>query len=292
MSILLTQKAVGKYALLAFFLSKEGDVSSVMLKVVVTGAYGRMGREVIKGLIAAGDFKIVGAVDVRGVGEDIGTLVGMGEQDVKVSDNLDLVLQTTTPEILIDFTTADAGFLNCYNAILHGVSPVSGTTGMSVSQIDQLKVLCAKKQVGAVLAPNFALGAVIMMRLAAMAGKYFPDVEIIELHHDQKIDAPSGTALSTADVILEAQSQKIEKDDKSIEKIKGARGADKGGIHIHSIRLPGLIAHQEVIFGGPGQTLTIRHDSYGRESFIPGVLLAARKVRSLKTLVTSLNDLI
>jgi 4-hydroxy-tetrahydrodipicolinate reductase len=263
-----------------------------MTRVVITGAYGRMGREVIKGILSADDFTLVGAVDVNGVGEDIGPLIGFKEQGILISDNLDTELQNKKPDILIDFTTADVGFLNCFNAILHGVSPVSGTTGMSDSQIEQLRMLCAEKQIGAVLAPNFALGAVIMMRLAGIAAQYFPDVEIIELHHDQKIDAPSGTSLGTADVILAAQSKKSTSQDNSIEKLKCARGANKNGIHIHSVRLPGLIAHQKVIFGGPGQSLTIRHDSYGRESFIPGVLLAARKVRSLKCLVNSLNELI
>ena len=263
-----------------------------MLKVVVTGAYGKMGREVMKGIINSADFQLAGAVDICGIGEDIGQLVGLTEQNIRISNNLDEELQNCKPDVLIDFTAADAGFMNCFNAVLHGVSPVSGTTGMSKSQIEQLKLLCAEKEIGAVLAPNFALGAVVMMRISRIVAEYFPNVEIIELHHDQKLDAPSGTAIGTANCILEVCSPNKTKQIENIENLKGARGAEKNGIHIHSIRLPGLIAHQEVVFGGPGQTLTIRHDSYGRESFIPGILLAASKVRELKGLVSDLNDLI
>lgn len=257
----------------------------------MTGAYGKMGREVMKGIITSSDFQLVGAIDVCGIGSDVGSILGFPKQGILITDNLSESIEKNNPEILIDFTYADAGFLNCFTAILHGVSPVSGTTGMTDGQIKQLQALCEEKQVGAVVASNFALGAVVMMHLCSIASKYFPDVEIIELHHDQKIDAPSGTSLSTAEVILQAQNQNKNKL-KSLEKVKGARGAKVGGIHIHSVRLPGLIAHQEVLFGGPGQSLSIRHDSYSRESFIPGVLLAARKVKDLRCLVNSLSTLI
>jgi 4-hydroxy-tetrahydrodipicolinate reductase len=168
---------------------------------------------------------------------------------------------------------------------------VIGTTGLSDAWLAELERGCRERGVGAVVAPNYAIGAVLMVHLAKIAGRFFDAAEIIELHHDRKVDAPSGTALSTAREILEARGRPFERNVPEQETLPGARGAALDGITIHSVRLPGLSSHQEVIFGGLAQTLSIRHDTTGRESYIPGVLLAARAVLQRKELVRSLEAL-
>jgi len=175
-------------------------------------------------------------------------------------------------------------------AISSGVVPVIGTTGLDEAEIGEVRDFCAKEGVGAFIAPNFSIGAILMMRFAREAAQYLPHVDIIELHHDQKLDAPSGTALKTAEWIAEVREPMVQGHPNEYEKIPGARGADVGGIHIHAIRLPGLIAHQEVIFGGLGQALTIRHDAFSRETYMPGVMLAVRKASDLSGLVIGLEN--
>ena len=177
-------------------------------------------------------------------------------------------------------------------ALKHGTSPVVGTTGLSDEQKAEIAKASEENNTPAFIAPNFAIGAVLLMVMSRQAAKYMPDVEIIELHHDKKLDAPSGTAIQTAAMIAEVRKAHKQGNPDEFEKLKGARGADYEGMHIHSVRLPGYVAHQEVIFGGLGQTLTIRHDSMNRESFMPGVVLAAKKVRSLKGLTVGLDKLL
>ena len=171
------------------------------------------------------------------------------------------------------------------------VSPVVGTTGLDDAAKEKIRDATEKFQTPAFIAPNFAIGAVLMMLLAKQAAKYMPDVEIIELHHDKKLDAPSGTAELTAKMISEVRNAHKQGHPDEVERLANVRGADYEGIHIHSVRLPGYVAHQEVIFGGLGQTLTIRHDSTGRDSFMPGVLLACKKVRTLSGLTIGLDKL-
>jgi 4-hydroxy-tetrahydrodipicolinate reductase len=174
-----------------------------------------------------------------------------------------------------------------------GVSPVIGTTGMTPQQVREISAVAAEAGQGALLAPNFAIGAVLMMLFARQAAKYMPDVEIIELHHEKKRDAPSGTAMRTVELILETRGTPVEGRPEQEEfKLEGARGGDREGVRVHSVRLPGYVAHQECIFGGLGQTLTIRHDSIDRSSFMPGVLLACKQVRSLDGLVVGLEHLL
>lgn len=177
-------------------------------------------------------------------------------------------------------------------ALSHGVRPVVGTTGFSETDIEELRRLAEEKELGAIIAPNFAIGAILMMKFAQMAANYFEDVEIIEKHHDRKLDAPSGTAIKTAELISKVRQSKQQGHPDEKEELVGARGANVDGMRIHSVRLPGLVAHQEVIFGGVGQTLTIRHDSLNRESFMPGVKLAVEAVLNLKTLVYGLEHII
>ena len=192
----------------------------------------------------------------------------------------------------MEFTSPAVVMNNLRVLLQNKVCPVVGTTGLSKEDLAELTALSQEKNTPVFIAPNFAIGAVLMMKMAKAAAKYLPHVEIIEMHHDQKLDAPSGTALQTADMIREVRKSMKQGHPDEKEKLPGARGAEVDGIHIHSVRLPGYVAHQEVIFGGLGQTLTIRHDSMNRESFMPGVVLACKKVRALKGLVIGLDQLL
>ena len=201
--------------------------------------------------------------------------------------------------MLVDFTLPDSVMANVLLALQNRVSPVIGTTGLSAEEVELIDRTARDQGIGAFMAPNFAIGAVLLMQFAAQAARYLPDVEIIELHHEKKLDSPSGTALLTAQKIgaarAEANASAIASPTGLIEKVpgaRGARGAVTGDVPIHSVRLPGFIAHQEVIFGGVGQVLTIRHDSIDRVSFMPGVVLAVRKVSALHGLVIGLENLL
>lgn len=263
-----------------------------MIRVLVCGAYGKMGREVLKAVHKDEHLSLVGAVDVNSDFADVGDLIGTSKIGVVVGNDLETVIQETRPQVMIDFTKPEAVMNNLFVAIRNGVCPVVGTTGLSEQDIDRIRQLCQEKRVNAVIAPNFSLGAIMMMKLAKEAAAVFPHVEIIELHHDQKLDAPSGTALRTAQLIMETRGEMHQGHPQEFEKLSGARGGESGGIRIHSVRLPGYVAHQEVIFGGLGQTLTIRHDSVSRESFMPGVVLACKKVLTVDGLVYGLENIL
>lgn len=262
------------------------------IRVAVAGAAGRMGRVSVRSIASQPDLMLVAALGrTRGVGEDAGAVAGAGNLDVIITANLTEVLDHR-PEVLVDFSPGTAAVEHAGKAVTAGVSPVIGGTGISTQDLDDLASLCGSRGVGAVVAPNFAVGAVLMMAFARQAAKYFPHVEIIELHHDRKRDAPSGTAVKTAAVIAAARAATPASPVKEEELVAGARGGRADGIPVHSVRLPGLVAHQEVIFGGPGQTLTIRHDSINEDSFMPGMLLAVRRARTLKGLVYGLEKLL
>ena len=253
-----------------------------MIKVLVSGALGRMGRTVIDAVKNDGELELVGAVDIF-----------EGEIDgVKVETDLNFALEKFHPDVMVDFTRPDSVFKNVMTALSKKVSPVVGTTGLSEEQKNEISAAAEKNQTPAFIAPNFAIGAVLMMLLSQKVAKYLPDVEIIELHHDKKLDAPSGTAELTAKMIAEVREKHFQGNPNEVEKIPHSRGGDYEGMKIHSVRLPGLVAHQEVIFGGLGQNLTIRHDSFGRDSFMPGVLLACKKVRGLKGLTVGLDKIL
>jgi 4-hydroxy-tetrahydrodipicolinate reductase len=259
------------------------------IRVVVAGALGKVGSELVTALLRQPDLHLVGAVEVRGREDSLslpdGSLLPLGS-------DASVILERTRPHVLVDFTRPDAAMHNVRAAFKHHVSPVVGTTGLSAEDLAEIGDLCAATGTGAVVASNFALGAVLLMHFAGIAARYFDHAEIIELHHDQKADAPSGTALTTARLIREAHRGDLTAGATSKQTLEGTRGGELGGVHIHSVRLPGLVAHQEVIFGGLGQTLTIRHDSISRESFAPGVLLAIRQVVKRKHLVNGLEDLL
>ena len=253
-----------------------------MIKVLVSGALGRMGRTVADAVKNDSELELVGAVDVFD-----GEVAGL-----KVETDLDAALELHKPDVMVDFTRPDSVFKNVMTALEKKVSPVVGTTGLSDDAKEKIREAAEKFQTPAFIAPNFAIGAVLMMLISKQVAKYMPDVEIIELHHDKKLDAPSGTAELTAKMISEVRPPHKQGHPAEVERLKNVRGADYDGIKIHSVRLPGYVAHQEVIFGGLGQTLTIRHDSTGRDSFMPGVLLACKKVRSLQGLTIGLDKLL
>ena len=261
-----------------------------MIKVLVSGACGRMGQAVVKAVLEDDGLELVGAVDIHG-GMDAGEMVGCSKSGVPVGTDLLTELKEKKPEVMVDFTRPDTVYRNAVMAVEQGVSPVIGTTGMSADDKEKLHRMALEKKTPVFLAPNFAIGAVLMMLMSRQAAKYMPQVEIIELHHDKKLDAPSGTALQTAEMIREVRGAVRQGHPEEKEKLPGARGAEIDGMRIHSVRLPGYVAHQEVIFGGLGQTLTIRHDSINRESFMPGVVLACKKVRALSGLVIGLEKL-
>jgi len=230
------------------------------IKVGVLGAKGRMGQTTVDAVSAAPDLELVAAIDL---GDSLETLVTSGAQ------------------VIVDFTHPDSVMQNLEFAITHGINVVVGTTGFDETKLNQVKSwLNSNPSVGALIAPNFGLGAVLMMQFAAQASKYFESVEIIELHHPNKVDAPSGTAARTAELITMARASvsKAAMPDATTTALPGARGAKVGDVPVHSVRLRGLVAHQEVVLGDLGETLTIRHDSIDRSGFMPGVLLGVRKV--------------
>jgi len=262
-----------------------------VIRVGVIGACGRMGLMVCRAVAEAEDLALVAAIDRSKVGQKIGQMIGHPEVGAPVSDELDRLLEAEA-EVAIDFTHPDVVMDDVRWCVAHAIHIVVGTTGVSQEDLREIEGLMADDghESNVIVAPNFALGAVLMQRFAAQAARYFPAVEIIELHHDQKADAPSGTAVATVRRIQEERPEPWH--GPLPESLEGVRGGDVDGIRVHSVRLPGLVAHQEVLFGGQGQTLAIRHDSTDRSSFMPGVLLAARAVMTRKGLTVGLEPLL
>ena len=258
------------------------------IRVVVSGT-GNMGREVLAAVELEPDLEPVGVLEKFSQGDAVGLPGGSGS--LPISADPPALLDATKPDVIIDFSNAEWTPPVARAALDRGVRLVIGTTGFSDEWLAELERECKQRAVGAVIAPNFAIGAVLMIHMAKIAGRFFDAAEIIELHHDRKVDAPSGTALSTAREILAARGKPFDRNVPDSEPLPGARGAQLDGITIHSVRLPGLVAHEEVLFGGLGQTLSIRHDTTGRDAFIPGVLLATREVLRRKELVRGLEDL-
>lgn len=261
------------------------------IRVVVSGATGKMGREVIRTMVAEPGLRLVGAVASR-AREDAGVVAGMEPLGIPVSANLRETLAGAEPDVLVDFTTPDAVERHVQEALEFGVRPVVGTSGVTREQVRRWDGLCRERSVGGIVAPNFAVGAVLLMRFVREAARYLPHVEIIEMHHDGKLDAPSGTAVKTAEELAEAGIDLSSGRPDERELFPGARGAAIGGVRVHSVRLPGLVAHQEVILGGPGQILTVRHDSLDRVSFMPGVVLAVRGVMGYVGMMYGLEPLL
>ena len=270
------------------------------IPVLVNGAAGKMGREVIRAIAQSEDMSLVGAVDhnPQYQDQDAGELAGLSEPlEIPITNQFEPMLafaaQEKQPAVMVDFTHPSSIYNNIRSAIAYGVRPVVGTTGLSAEQIGELSDFADKASTGCLIIPNFSIGMVLLQQAAVSASQYFDHVEIIELHHNQKADAPSGTALQTAEILAEMGKPFNPAVVEETEKLPGARGSIANeGIRIHSIRLPGLIAHQEVIFGAAGQVYTLRHDTSDRACYMPGVLLAIRKVLLLKSLIYGLEKIL
>lgn len=245
-----------------------------MINVLVNGYKGKMGSEVVKAVALEPDMALVGTTDL---GDDLGA---------KIRD--------TAARVAVDFTHPSCALANARRILEAGAHAVVGTTGLSETDLAELAALAQSQSAGIMVCPNFAIGAVLMMKMAAIAAKHMPEVEIIELHHNRKADAPSGTAMKTAEMIAAANPDinGCSASRQETELVPGARGGTYQNIHIHSVRLPGYIAHQEVIFGGMGQTLSLRHDTTSRESFMPGVLISIRHVLGVTGLVYGLETIL
>lgn len=261
-----------------------------LIKVAVHGALGRMGGEVVNAVCRDPQMELVGAADKKAGEEKLSLPDKSGF--IPLSSNLEALLELSHPDVLVDFSVAEATLPAVHAAIKHRVNLVIGTTGLSADTLTEIDKLATANGVGAIVAPNFALGAVIMIHMAKIAAKYFDYAEIIEMHHEQKLDSPSGTALSTARAMREARGKPFLYPKVQKESLGGTRGGESEGIALHSVRLPGLMAHQEVILGTAGQTLTIRHDTINRECYMPGVILAIKRVSEIKGLVYGLDTLL
>ena len=281
------------------------DIQTGSIPVVVTGALGRMGAEVIRAVHAAPDCHLVGAVDNTPgkEGHDVGELLGLSALDVAVTADLEGCLCSASQAVrdagpgkgavMVDFTHPSVVYANTRAAIAYGVHPVIGTTGLSPSQLDDLQSFSEKASIGGAVIPNFSVGMVLLQQAAAAAARFYDHAELTELHHNRKADAPSGTCIKTAELMEDLGKHFNHSEVEEHESLNGSRGGQRpSGLRLHSLRLPGLVAHQEVMFGSPGETYTLRHDTIDRAAYMPGVLLCVRKVRHLQTLVYGLERLL
>lgn len=272
------------------------------IKVAIAGVNGRMGRASLSPVLHDGAFELVGAFGRKGaryVGCDIseftdavdeGNHLGMG-----VSDSFEEMLAQdgVLPDVLLDFTVSEASVGLAREAIRKGIRPVIGTSGLSKDDIAELSMLCADKRVGALVVPNFSIGAVLMMEFSRQAAKHYSNVEIVEMHHTKKLDAPSGTATHTAGKIAGLGKRFNEREVREVELMPHARGAEhSSGVRVHSLRLPGLISHQEVFFGSEGELLSIKHDSFNTKCFLKGIALAIKEVMKIDELKVGLENIL
>ncbi|MEE9203221.1 MAG: 4-hydroxy-tetrahydrodipicolinate reductase [Dehalococcoidia bacterium] len=257
--------------------------------VIVHGAAGRVGREMLTGLSGHDDIQLLAGVDRQASGDWLALTHGCS---IPLALDLEAVIGNIRPLVVVDFTDAKGAMSAARTALPLGVNLVIGSTGLSEEDVKEIGELATRHRVGAVVAPNFALGAVLMIHLARIAARYFDYAEIIEMHHETKIDAPSGTALATARAMAEARGQPFRLAPVEKHTLPGTRGGEVEGITIHAMRLPGLMAHQEVVLGTAGQTLSIRHDTINRECYVPGVLMAVRGVVKQQGLIYGLDRLL
>ncbi len=271
--------------------------------VLVSGALGRMGSEVVNSVLNSSDCELVAAIDTnqKNNGENISQLLNLKKSDVLVSNDLEGSLCSISQDyrnekikpVLVDFTHPDSVYENTRSAIAYGISPVVGTTGLTPSQINDLAIFAQKANIGCAIIPNFSVGMVLLQQAASVAAKFYDNIELIEMHHNQKADSPSGTCIKTAEMIEEYPKEYNQSLVKESESLKGVRGGVRdSGLNIHSIRLPGLLAHQVVIMGSPGETYTIKHDTIDRKAYMPGVLQAIRKIGKFDSLIYGLEKLI
>ena len=271
--------------------------------VLVSGALGRMGSEVVNSVLNSSDCELVAAIDTnkKNNGENISQLLNLKKSEVFVSNDLEGSLCSISQDyrnekikpVLVDFTHPDSVYENTRSAIAYGISPVVGTTGLTPSQINDLAIFAQKANIGCAIIPNFSVGMVLLQQAASVAAKFYDNIELIEMHHNQKADSPSGTCIKTAEMIEEYPKKYNQSLVKESESLKGVRGGVRdSGLNIHSIRLPGLLAHQVVIMGSPGETYTIKHDTIDRKAYMPGVLQAIRKIGKFDSLIYGLEKLI
>ena len=277
--------------------------SKKSIPVLVSGALGKMGSEVVNSVLNSSDCELVAAIDTnkKNNGENISQLLNLKKSDVLVSNDLEGSLCSISQDyrnekikpVLVDFTHPDSVYENTRSAIAYGISPVVGTTGLTPSQINDLAIFTQKANIGCAIIPNFSVGMVLLQQAASVAAKFYDNIELIEMHHNQKADSPSGTCIKTAEMIEEYPKKYNQNLVKETESLKGVRGGVRdSGLNIHSIRLPGLLAHQVVIMGSPGETYTIKHDTIDRKAYMPGVLQAIRKIGKFDSLIYGLEKLI
>ncbi len=262
------------------------------IRVLVTGVCGKMGTLVAQTVHDAPDMTLVGGVDPAGVGHQLGERVAGLAEELPISGHLAGAIEDCEPDVLVDFTSPKVVMGNVETALSAGVACVVGTTGFSETDLQVVGRMCEAKGVPAIIAPNFSLGAVMMMLFSARAATVFDYAEIIEYHHEAKKDSPSGTAVKTAEMMAAARGEAFCEPPTELERVPGCRGGVGSGIHVHAVRMQGYVANQEVLFGGRGETLKISHITTSRESFMPGVLLAVRKVREQSGLVYGLEHLL
>ena len=277
--------------------------SKKSIPVLVSGALGKMGSEVVNSVLNSSDCELVAAIDTnkKNNGENISQLLNLKKSEVFVSNDLEGSLCSISQyyrnekikPVLVDFTHPDSVYENTRSAIAYGISPVVGTTGLTPSQINDLAIFTQKANIGCAIIPNFSVGMVLLQQAASVAAKFYDNIELIEMHHNQKADSPSGTCIKTAEMIEEYPKKYNQSLVKETESLKGVRGGLRdSGLNIHSIRLPGLLAHQVVIMGSPGETYTIKHDTIDRKAYMPGVLQAIRKIGKFDSLIYGLEKLI
>lgn len=263
------------------------------IKVAIAGARGKMGLEAVHTIMKQDGMELVAVLDYKNGAATLGELdLFPNHYTAPIYTDFEYLVAETNPEVFLDLTSPESVYEHTKQALQYNVRPVVGTTGFTEEQLEELTNLANEKNLGCIIAPNFAIGAILMMKFAKEAAKYFPDVEIIEMHHDKKLDAPSGTGIKTAQMISEVRAEKQQGHPNEKETHTGARGANYDGMHIHSVRLPGLVAHQQVLFGGNGELLTIRHDSLNRESFMGGITFCIEEVMKRETLIYGLENII
>lgn len=262
------------------------------IRVCISGAAGKMGVVMARALSVCEGIELVGAVDREHVGESLKDVAGARNSELKIEDKLGATLDACNAHVLLDLTHPGAAAAHAVSALKRGVAPVIGTSGLSQTDLKEIAGASGEHKTPAMVVPNFAIGAVLMMKFSQMAARWMPDVEIVEMHHDSKADAPSGTARRTAEMIAAIMPERPASGVREMVKLDGVRGGTVGGVHIHSVRLLGLVAHQEVLLGGAGELLTIRHDTMDRSCFVQGVKLSIREVWNQDGLVIGIDHLI
>ncbi|MPZ13348.1 MAG: 4-hydroxy-tetrahydrodipicolinate reductase [Chloroflexi bacterium] len=270
--------------------AREGNRGSPTMRdervrIAICGARGRMGQELLLALARDSEIDVVGGCDPRP------PVDAAPPPTVPITLSLRDLLQIVQPDVLVDFTTAEAAADNAAFALARSLPVVIGTTGLTETELTKIDSVAREANVGALVAPNFAVGANLLMQFAKIASRFFDSAEVVEIHHDEKIDAPSGTAIMIAQAMRDARDRPFAGDHVTKHVVPGARGGAHRDLHIHSVRLPGYVATHEVLFGGQGQSLTIRHDSIGRDSFVPGVAFAVKHIRGQVGLVYGLDRL-